>query len=261
MIGVFDSGMGGLTAVKEILDIMPDAAIRYFGDTGRVPYGSRSRETIIRYALQDARFLASQKVGVILVACGTVSSTAMEALRDELDIPVIGVVEPTAEAAVKATKNKKIGIIGTAATIASQSYVKHIASLDPDIETYATACPLFVPLVEGGFTAEGCQITELAAEHYLAPLREKGIDTLILGCTHYPIISDAIAKALPGVTLINSGSEAARALADIVAGNTDPTSDAKYYVSDSPEGFASAASLFLGRRIDGQVEKIDIENY
>lgn len=261
MIGVFDSGMGGLTAVKEILEIMPDAGIRYFGDTGRVPYGPRSRETIIRYALQDARFLASKEVDVILVACGTVSSTAMDDLRKALDIPIIGVVEPTAEAAVKATKNKRIGIIGTAATIASQSYVKHIASLDPDIETYSAPCPLFVPLVEGGFTADGCQITELAAEHYLAPLREKGIDTLILGCTHYPILASAIAKALPGVALINSGSEAARALADIVSGNTDSDSDAKYYVSDGPESFAAAASVFLGRSIDGQVEKIDIENY
>lgn len=261
MIGVFDSGMGGLTAVKEILEIIPAAGIRYFGDTGRVPYGPRSRETIIRYALQDARFLASKDVDVILVACGTVSSTAMADLHKALDIPVIGVVEPTAEAAVRATKNKKIGIIGTAATVSSRSYVKHIASIDPQIETYSVACPLFVPLVEGGFTADGCQITELAAEHYLAPLREKGIDTLILGCTHYPILSSAIAKALPGVALINSGSEAARALADIVAGNTDPVSDAKYYVSDAPETFTAAASLFLGRNIDGQVEKIDIEKY
>lgn len=259
MIGVFDSGMGGLTAVKEILDIMPDAGIRYFGDTGRVPYGPRSRETIIRYALQDARFLASQDVDVILVACGTVSSTAMEALRAELDIPVIGVVEPTAEAAVRATKNKKIGIIGTPATVSSGSYARHIASLDPEIETFSVACPLFVPLVEGGFTAEGCRITELAAEHYLAALREKGIDTLILGCTHYPIIADAIAKALPGVTLINSGAEAARVLANTVTQKAD--SSARYFVSDSPDGFARAASLFLGRSIDTQVEKIDIENY
>lgn len=261
MIGVFDSGMGGLTAVKEILDIMPDIGIRYFGDTGRVPYGPRSRETIIRYALQDARFLASKEVDVILVACGTVSSTAMDDLRAELDIPVIGVVEPTAEAAVRATKNKKIGIIGTAATVSSRSYVKHIASLDPEIETYSVACPLFVPLVEGGFTADGCQITELAAEHYLAPLREKGIDTLILGCTHYPILSSAITKALPGVTLINSGAEAARALAGLIPEKKENGADARYYVSDAPDGFAAAASLFLGKSVEGRVEKIDIENY
>ncbi len=261
MIGVFDSGMGGLTAVKEILDIMPDIGIRYFGDTGRVPYGNRSRETIIRYALQDARFLASQKVDVILVACGTVSSTAMDALRAELDIPVIGVVEPTAQAAVKATNNGKIGIIGTAATIGSGSYAKQIAQLDPQIETYASACPLFVPLVEGGFTEKGCRITELAAEHYLAPLREKGIDTLILGCTHYPILSDAIAKALPGVTLINSGAEAARALSELVSKKKEENAGARYFVSDAPDGFARAASVFLGRNIDTQVEKIDIENY
>lgn len=261
MIGVFDSGMGGLTAVKEILDILPNAAIRYFGDTGRVPYGPRSRETIIRYALQDARFLASKNVDIILVACGTVSSTAMDDLRSELDIPVIGVVEPTAEAAVKATRNGKIGIIGTAATVASGSYAKHIKQLDPAIETFASPCSLFVPLVEGGFTQNDCRITELAAEHYLAPLREKGIDTLILGCTHYPIISNAISKVLPGVTLINSGAAAARALVEMLPEANEEKGDARYYVSDAPDGFARAASLFLGKSIDSQVEKIDIGSY
>ena len=253
--------MGGLTAVKEILYIMPRADIRYFGDTGRVPYGTRSREIIIRYALQDARFLASENVDIILVACGTVSSTAMDDLQAELDVPVIGVVEPTAEAAVKATKNGKVGIIGTAATVSSGSYAKSIAEIDPKIETYAAPCSLFVPLVEGGFTQDDCRITELAAEHYLAPLREKGIDTLILGCTHYPIIANAISKALPGVTLINSGAAAARRLVEMLPAANEEHGDARYYVSDAPESFARAASLFLGRSIDTQVEKIDIGKY
>lgn len=261
MIGVFDSGMGGLTAVKEILDIMPQAGIRYFGDTGRVPYGSRSRETIIRYALQDARFLASKKVDIILVACGTVSSSALGELRQELDIPVLGVVEPAAQAAAVKTKNKKIGIIGTTATISSGAYAKHIAEFDPSIETHSVACPLFVPLVEGGFFEPDCQITELAAEHYLAPLREKRIDTLILGCTHYPIISDAISKVLPGVALINSGAESARALAKFMPCRNEEEAGAEYYVSDSPKSFAHTASIFLGHKIDGSVSRIDIEKY
>ena len=184
MIGIFDSGMGGLTAVKEIFALMPDAGLIFFGDTGRVPYGTRSRETIINYALQDARFLASKNVDAILVACGTVSSTAMPRLKETLDIPILGVVEATSEAAVRATKNGKIGIIGTPATINSGSYANYIAQIDPNVETFCTACPLFVPLVEEGFSSADCEITRLTVEHYLAPLREKGIDTLILGCTH-----------------------------------------------------------------------------
>lgn len=259
MIGVFDSGMGGLTAVKEIFEIMPDAGLIFFGDTGRVPYGTRSRETIINYALQDARFLASKKVDAILVACGTVSSTAMPELKKALDVPVLGVVEATSEAAVKATRNGKIGIIGTPATINSGSYVDFISKTAPELETFCTACPLFVPLVEEGFSSADCEITRLTVEHYLADIREKGIDTLILGCTHYPVMGEAIARAMPGVTLINSGAESARRLHEM--GLLKPGGGAHYYVSDSTEHFTRLASRFLGRALSGSVEYVEIDKY
>ena len=258
MIGIFDSGMGGLTAVKEVLAVMPDAGLIFFGDTGRVPYGTRSRETIINYALQDARFLASKKVDAILVACGTVSSTAMPQLKETLDIPILGVVEATSEAAVRATKNGKIGIIGTPATINSGSYAKYISQLDPKTETFCTACPLFVPLVEEGFFSADCEITRLTVEHYLADLRGKGIDTLILGCTHYPVMEEAIARAMPGVTLVNSGAESARRLNEM--GLLKP-GGAEYFVSDSPEHFTRLASRFLGMPVNGKVSYVEIDKY
>ena len=259
MIGVFDSGMGGLTAVKEILKLKPDAGLIFFGDTGRVPYGTRSRETIINYALQDARFLASKRVDAILVACGTVSSTAMPELKKMLDIPVLGVVEATAEAAVKATKNGRIGVIGTPATVNSGSYVNYINAVDPSIETFSQACPLFVPLVEEGLFSADCDITRLTAEHYLARLREKEIDTLILGCTHYPVMAEAIGRALPGVTLINSGAESARRLSDL--GLLKDSGGAEYFVSDSTEHFAGLASRFLGMPLNGRVGYVEIDKY
>ena len=259
MIGVFDSGMGGLTAVKEIFDINPDAGLIFFGDTGRVPYGTRSRETIINYALQDARFLASKKVDAILVACGTVSSTAMPELKRMLDIPVLGVVEATAEAAIKKTKNGRIGIIGTPATIMSGSYAKYISDAAPGIETFSRACPLFVPLVEEGFFAADCGITQLTVEHYLSGMRDTGIDTLILGCTHYPVMAEAISRALPGVTLISSGAESAHRLNEM--GLLNENGPAEYYVSDSPDHFSELASRFLGRPVNGSVSCIEIDKY
>lgn len=259
MIGVFDSGMGGLTAVKEILSVAPNTGIVFFGDTGRVPYGTRSRETIINYALQDARFLASKNVDAMLVACGTISSTAMPELRAALDVPVFGVVEATAEAAVRATRNGKIGIIGTPATVNSGSYSNHIKTLDGGIETFSVACPLFVPLVEEGLSSPDCEITRLAAEHYLSGLRGEGIDTLILGCTHYPVMAETIARTLPGVTLINSGAESARRLLDL--GLLGKGGGVEYYVSDSTEHFTRLASRFLGRPTEGHVSYVEIDKY
>lgn len=261
MIGIFDSGLGGLTAVKEIRSLTPGEELVYFGDTGRVPYGTRSAETIIRYAEQDAAFLCSQNVDAIVVACGTVSTTALTHLKSSLTIPVIGVVEPSAKAAVAATRNRKIAVIGTAATIRSGAFARTIQELDPSIEVIAKACPLFVPLVESGFTSDDCQITALTCEHYLREIRESGADTLILGCTHYPIIAHHIAKALPGVTLINAGAEAAReAVAQLGAKRGTPA-PAHYFVSDDPALFTASASLFLGETLDGMVEKIDIGRY
>ena len=263
MIGIFDSGLGGLTAVKEMLTLSPSEELIYFGDTGRVPYGNRSSATITKYACQDAAFLMSKKVDAIVVACGTVSTTSIDHLKATLSIPVIGVVEPSAEAAVKATKNAKIAVIGTAATIRSGAYERAIKELLPDAEVITQACPLFVPLVENGFIQESCEITRLTVEHYLSGIRDSGADTLILGCTHYPIIAGIISKVLPNVTLINSGAEAAKKALDVLGKkeNSSVNGSVSYYVSDDPTMFISNASLFLGKEIIGTVEKININEY
>lgn len=259
MIGIFDSGLGGLTAVKEIKKLS-DEDLVYFGDTGRVPYGSRSSAIITRYAEQDASFLMSKSVNAIVVACGTVSTTALEHLKKILPVPVIGVVEPSAEAAVKATRNGKIAVIGTSATIRSGAFTKAIKDIDERIEVVTQACPLFVPLVEAGFVSEDCEITRLTVEHYLKPIIESGADTLILGCTHYPIIAKTIASVLPGVTLISSGAEAAKKAVGLL-GAKEGKGKTSYFVSDDTKMFISSASLFLGEEVEGSVEKIDIDKY
>lgn len=265
-IGVFDSGLGGLTAVKEMLLTMPHENIVYFGDTGRVPYGSRSRETILRYGKQDASFLKSMDVKMVIAACGTVSSVAGD-LGKELGIPYTGVVRPTAEAAVRATENRKIGVIGTTATIKSGSYRSAIAALDPNITVFDRDCPLFVPLVENGFIADDEEVTRLVAQRYLTPLREAGVDTLILGCTHYPIIRNIISRVMGGnVTLIDSGRETALACREILKQRQllcerEQDGDCSFFVSDRPEGFAQVAEIFLGRSIRRDVSHVEIELY
>ena len=208
-IGVFDSGLGGLTAVKELLKVLPYENIIYFGDTGRVPYGDKSRKTILKYALQDIEFLKSLDVKMILAACGTVSSI-LEESHVNIEIPFTGVIVPTAAAAANATRNNKIGIIGTTATIKSGSYKRELLKINPNLQIFEQDCPLFVPLVENGFIEKDNKATLIIAEKYLAGLRNKKIDTLILGCTHYPIISEIISKVIgPEVKLIDSGREAA----------------------------------------------------
>lgn len=265
-IGVFDSGLGGLTAVKEILEIMPHENIVYFGDTGRVPYGSRSRETILRYGKQDAAFLKSMDVKMVIAACGTVSSVAGD-LGKGFGIPYTGVVRPTAAAAVRATGNGKIGVIGTTATIRSGSYRGAIAELDPNIAVFDRDCPLFVPLVENGFIADDEIVTRLVAERYLAPLREAGVDTLILGCTHYPIIRNIISQVMGGhVTLIDSGRETALACRETLKTQNllcerAQEGECSFFVSDRPEGFARIAEIFLGRSIKRDVSHVEIELY
>lgn len=261
MIGIFDSGLGGLTALKELHSLMPGEPLIYFGDTGRVPYGTRSAATIIKYAKQDAAFLLSQGVDAILVACGTASTTALKELTEALPVPVIGVVEPAAEAAVNATKNGKIAVIGTPATIRTGAFETAITEQMPDAAVISRPCPLFVPLVEAGFTAPDCEITRLTCEHYLAPIRESGADTLILGCTHYPLLASIIASVLPDVTLISSGAEAAKAMVALRGQVTEGHAPVRYYVSDDPALFTATAGTFLGCDISGEVEKIDIERY
>lgn len=269
-IGVFDSGLGGLSAVREIRALLPHEDLIYFGDTGRVPYGTRSHDTIRRYAAQDIRFLLSQAdCKAVVVACGTVSANALDVLRANNDIPIIGVIDPAVEAAARATKNGKIGIIATPSTIASGAYENALLTKDPSFSVTSQACALFVPLVENGFVDAEDPIPRLTAERYLAPIRESGADTLILGCTHYPLLRAVISATLPDVTLIDTGYEAARSLEVLLSDRAMQTSSAapgtsRFYVSDEPQNFACAASRFLGLSPEEglpAVEKINIEAF
>ena len=265
-IGVFDSGLGGLTAVKQMLKVLPNEDIIYFGDTGRVPYGNRSNKTIKKYAIQDATFLLHHNVKMVVAACGTVSSVAGD-LKDTLGVPYTGVVNPTVYTAVKVTKNKKIGVIGTSATIASHSYKKRILEEHPDYQVFEQDCPLFVPLVENGFVDKADPIVHLTVERYLQPLINEGVDTLIMGCTHYPILRDAIQKVMgENVTLIDSGMETAYYAKKVLKREGMLSKDGEqgncqFYVSDTPDNFEKVAEIFLGQNIDHTVQQINIEDY
>ena len=256
-IGVFDSGLGGLTAVRQLRQLMPSENIIYFGDTARVPYGNRSKETLLRYARQDLRFLSSFDLKAVVIACGTVSTNCLEELRAGSTVPVTGVVEPAVERAAALTRSGKIGLAATRASVASGAYERAFRRLDPALEVHALACPLFVPLVEEGRCRPGDTVIETVAEEYLAPLREAGVDTLVLGCTHYPLLSEIIGSVM--------GPEAARAcryrlavenaLADRKSGS------ARFYTSDRAVNFQRLAALFLGEEAAGPVEQVDISQY
>jgi glutamate racemase len=262
-IGVFDSGLGGLTAVKKLIEVLPREDIVYLGDTGRVPYGPRSRETIIRYALECAAFLAGFDIKAMVIACNTACSVALSHIVGEYDMPVFGVVRPPAEEAVRLTTNKKIGIIGTAATVRSGAYAEALRAIDGGVESWSAACPLFVPLVENGRTSPDDIVVRTLAEEYLTPLRERDIDTLILGCTHYPLLRGAIADIMGGgVAIVDSGAQAALRVArdlggvDMLSGEGG---ERRYFVTDSTEGFSELASLYLGLRVDGNVRQVTVE--
>ncbi len=265
-IGVFDSGLGGLTAVREFKNVLPNENIIYFGDTGRVPYGTRSNSTIKHYARQDSKFLLKNNVKMIIAACGTVSSVAAN-LKYDLPVPYTGVVSPTCFAAAEKTKNKKVGVIGTSATINSHSYRDLLKEFDNEIETFEQDCPLFVPLVENGFIDKNDDIVKLVVERYMTEIKRAGVDTVILGCTHYPIIKEAIKDFMgDGVQLIDSGKETAIYAAKILKEN-NLLSDRKekgkcdFYVSDTPDGFENIANVFLGENVNRKVEQINIELY
>ncbi len=266
-IGVFDSGLGGLTAVKELMNLMPGEDIIYFGDTGRVPYGSRSKDTIIKYAREDAEFLKHFDPKAIVVACGTVSANALDVLQAENTIPVLGVVEPAAQAAAEASKNGRIGLIGTAASIRSGAYEHALAELRPDARIFPMACPLFVPLVENGRCAPGDMVAELVVREYLQPLKDAGVDTLVMGCTHYPLLRDIFSAFMgPDVTLIDAGAACARQVGRVLGENRALNLRAwggisHYYVSDSVDGFAELASLFLGEDVSEEVSQIDMDEF
>lgn len=262
-IGVFDSGIGGLTAVKELIRLLPNEDIIYLGDTARVPYGTKSPETIRKYARQDFDFLKKFGVKMIIAACGTVSSTVGE---DEFSGGLYtGVIRPAAEAAALATKNGRIGIIGTSATIRSGSYRSLIKAIMPDAQVYEKACPMFVPLVENGYTGTDCKPCVEIAREYLLPLKEAGVDTLILGCTHYPIISDVISMIMgKSVKLISSGGEAGRSAQKLLsAGGLLNDSGKKgrvtLYCTDSVELFRENSEHFLENIADIEIKRCTLE--
>ena len=264
-IGVFDSGIGGLTSVKRLIKLLPNEDVIYLGDTGRVPYGTRSRETIIKYARQDVQFLRNHGVKTIIIACNTVSAVAAEMLLPEINIPVFEVVSPPSAEAARLTKNGRVGIIGTAATIKSRAYEAALLRENPELFVTMAACPLLVPLVENGRTDSEDVAAQTIVRDYLEPLLREGIDTLILGCTHYPLLNDVISKvAGPEITLVDSGAVTAELASKrlresgLLNGKTEP-GRRRFYVTDSPEGFETAAAAFLEDDISGSVIKATLE--
>ena len=266
-IGVFDSGVGGLTVVREIMRQIPNEKIIYFGDTARVPYGSKSKDTVTRFSRQIVRFLQTHNVKTIVIACNTASAYALEDLEREIDIPVIGVVKPGAKVASEVTRNGKIGVIATEATIGSKIYSQYITEINKDVTIFGKACPLFVPLVEEGLWQD--PVTDEIARRYLAELIDIDIDTLILGCTHYPLIRSTVAKIMgEDVTLVNPAYETARELKELLKENgllneKQPAlgeNQYRFFVSDGAEKFKRFANSIIKYGILS-AKTINIEEY
>ena len=266
-IGVFDSCVGGLTVAREIMRQIPNERIVYFGDTARVPYGSKSKDNIIKFSRQIIRFLQTENVKAIVIACNTASALALDEMQQEFDLPILGVVKPGAKVAVETTANKRIGLIGTEANIRSGVYTRYIKSLDDEAKVFEKACPLFVPLVEEGWLHD--DITLQVASRYLEELKEKDIDTLIMGCTHYPLIRSTIRKVMGDkVNLVNPAYETAIELKNLLerdnlANKCDvdsPSSMYRFYVSDAEEKFKLFANSILPFDIT-MTKQINIENY
>ena len=263
-IGIFDSGIGGLTCVREMIRLLPAEDIVYFGDTARIPYGTRSRETVRIYAEQDIEFIKNHGVKIIIAACGTVSSI-VGSIKDVDGIPFTGVVIPAAQAACAATRCGRIGVIGTSATIRSAAYGKAIRSIRQDAAVFGNSCPLFVPLAENGINSPDDIVVKSMVERYLSPIKKEGVDTLILGCTHYPMLYDAIAEFMGKDTvLISSGAEAAGYARNILAANNmlaerDRNGTAEFFCSDSVAMFEENAKVFLGGELSGRVSEVSIE--
>ncbi|MFZ0455731.1 MAG: glutamate racemase [Ignavibacteriaceae bacterium] len=261
-IGVFDSGIGGLTVVKRLASTLPAEDIVYFGDTARVPYGSKSNSTVIEYSFQDTKFLLSKNVKAVVVACNTASSIALDELKKNFDLPIIGMINPGAKSAISSTKNGKIGVIGTRATISNKAYSNEIRKIEPSLVVYEKACPLFVPLAEEGWMNH--KATYEIAEEYLKELRDLKIDTLVLGCTHYPILSEVIQNVIgDNVKLIDSGVASATIIKEELSRtdlytNRNTPGNYDFYVSDIPVKFKEVAELFLGRPVT-EVHKVDLE--
>lgn len=256
-IGIFDSGIGGLTVAKAIGEALPQESLIYLGDTGRTPYGTKSDDVVCRYSRENAAFLVDRGIKLLVVACNTASAVALEPLRRELEIPVVGVIEPGAYAAVAATRTRRVGVIGTEATIRSGAYTRALKAHRGDLEVFSRACPLFVPLAEEGWTEN--DVARAAASRYLASLRHSGIDALILGCTHYPLLRDTIAAEMgPEVRLIDSAAATADVVESVLRESGTiadrRTTGNSFFVTDAPERFIKVGARFLGAQVDSAVQ-------
>lgn len=260
-LGVFDSGLGGLTVLNEICKYNTGLDVVYFGDTARVPYGSRTVETITRYAEQDVRFLLSRGVEAVLIACGTVSTNCLPALKESFSLPIVGVIDAGCRAALETSQRKRIGVIGTRATINSKAYEKRIKELCPAAETWGVECPLFVPLIENGFAPDD-PITEMTVARYLDQFRDKGVDTIVMGCTHYPFLVHTLEKHLPEVTFINVGKALSFGLRESFDLPADSSPNrVSYFVSDEDTGFLDIARRYLDAVSADNVQKVNIDQY
>lgn len=252
-IGMFDSGLGGLTVMRQLVNVLPDESVIYLGDTARLPYGAKSPETILRYSIENSVFLIQKNIKMLIVACNTASAHALDELQQIFSVPIMGVIEPGAESAVKATKNGRIAVLGTQGTIHSQCYKKAILKKSPQAEVFSIACPLFVPLVEEDYIAYPA--TRLIVQEYLRPLKEQRIDTLLLGCTHYPLLKELILDEMgEGVNIVDSATACAEKVSELLDQATMrrppfPAPHYRYFVSDDPKKFQLLGSSFLGMPI------------
>ncbi len=250
-IGIFDSGVGGLTVQRAILEALPGLETVYLGDTARVPYGTKSPEVVTQYSVRNGRVLVSRGVEMLVVACNTASAVALPAMREAFDVPVLGVVEPGARAAARATRTRRVGVLGTQSTVASGAYQRALEALLPGVRVTAQACPLFVPLAEEGWTDPSDEVVRLVARRYLAPVRAAGVDVVVLGCTHYPLLAAAIAAELPGVLLVDSAAAIAAEVRErFPASATGGPAAHEFLVTDTPDRFLRVAPRFLGRPVE-----------
>jgi glutamate racemase len=255
-IGVFDSGIGGLTVLHSIIEALPKENTVYLGDTARSPYGTKSVDTVTRYSFENSHFLVEKGVKMVVVACNTSTAIALERLQADLELPVIGVIGPGVRSAIATTRSKKIGVIGTEATIQSGAYTRALKAADPAVEVYSRACPLFVPLVEEGWTEN--HVVEMTVQAYLESLKQSGIDTLILGCTHYPLLKKAIRKFMRnGVRLVDSAEETAKEVVAMLKKNALAKKTGKgahsFFVTDAPDRFIQVGRRFLGEKVESAV--------
>ncbi len=262
-LGIFDSGLGGLTGYRALRELLPHDDIVYFGDTARVPYGTRSKEVICRYAMQDVRFLRTMDVEAVLIACGTVSSNVLEELKAAFPLPFVGVVEPAARKAAEIALggNGRVLVLGTSATVASGAFQKAIHTISPEIRVESVPCPMFVPLVENGYTKKGDVAATDIARRYLQPYEGFGADAMILGCTHFPLLSDILQTVLPSPVQVSAGDEAARAMAQTVGGSKEGVGKDLFFSSDDPASFETHAATFLGHPLGSPVSRVHIQQY